>query len=261
MRPDVALAFDRMARAAAADGVHLVIASAFRSDGEQARLFAQHPDPRWVAPPGQSLHRLGTELDLGPSAAYGWLAAHAERFRFIRRYPHEPWHYGLAINAGSAAALEGVRGGGDRPAIPDFVPARFEVPIARAAQRWNVSATLLAAQLYQESRFNPFARSSVGAKGVAQFMPDTAARYGLTDPYDVDQAISAQAHLMRDLLRRFGAVDLALAAYNAGPGRVAACGCVPPIPETLAYVAAILGLARGAGDPDGLAGLAVRLVR
>ena len=120
---------------------------------------------------------------------------------------------------------------------------------------------MLAAQLYQESHFNPFARSSAGALGIAQFMPATAKTYGLADPFDADEAISAQAHLMRDLLRRFGATDLALAAYNAGPARVAACGCVPPIPETLAYVAAILGLLRGAGDPAGLGGLEVRLVR
>ena len=63
MRPDVAAAFDRMAAAAASDGVDLIISSAFRSDAEQARLWAANPDPRWVAPPGTSLHRLGTELD------------------------------------------------------------------------------------------------------------------------------------------------------------------------------------------------------
>jgi hypothetical protein len=261
MRPDVAVAFDRMAHAAAADGVHLVITSAFRSNADQARLFVVHPDPKWVAPAGQSLHRLATELDLGPPAAYAWLAANAERFHFVQRYAWEKWHYGFALNPGSAAALDGVRGGDDRPAIPDFVPERFAGPIAQAAQHWNVSATLLAAQLYEESHFNPFARSGAGAAGMAQFMPATAATYGLADPYDAEQAISAQAHMMRDLLRRFGAVDLALAAYNAGPARVAACGCVPPIPETLGYVAAILGLMRGAGDPGGLGGLAVRLVR
>jgi hypothetical protein len=92
MRPDVALAFDRMERAARADGVALIIASAFRSDAEQAALFRQHPDPRWVAPPGRSLHRLGTELDLGPPSAYGWLARNAGRFRFVQRYAWEPWH-------------------------------------------------------------------------------------------------------------------------------------------------------------------------
>ena len=85
MRPDVALAFDRMAAAARADGVALLIASAFRTDAEQAALFAAHPDPKWVAPPGRSLHRLGTELDLGPPAAYRWLAANAGRFHFLHR--------------------------------------------------------------------------------------------------------------------------------------------------------------------------------
>ena len=261
MRPDVAQAFDRLQRAAEADGLHLIIISAFRSNAEQARLFAQRPDPKWVARPRESLHRLATELDLGPPAAYRWLEANAERFHFIQRYAWERWHWGYALNAGSSAALEPVRGGDDRPAIPSFVPEQYAAAISRAAQRWNVSATLLAAQLYEESHFNPFARSPAGARGIAQFMPGTAASYGLADPYDAERAIDAQAHLMRDLLRRFGAVDLALAAYNAGPGRVAACGCVPPIPETLAYVAAILGLMRGAGDDAGLTGLAVRLIR
>jgi Transglycosylase SLT domain/D-alanyl-D-alanine carboxypeptidase/Putative Flp pilus-assembly TadE/G-like len=261
MRPDVAQAFDRLHRAARADGVDLIVTSAFRSNAEQARLFAARPDPRWVAPPGKSLHRLGTELDLGPPAAYGWLARNAKRFHFVQRYSWEPWHYGYTLNAGSAAAVAHRRDGDGHGALPSFVPERYAAPIARAAQRWNVSATLLAAQLYQESRFNPFARSPAGAQGIAQFMPGTAAAYGLRNPFDAGQAIDAQARMMRDLLRRFGAVDLALAAYNAGPGRVARCGCVPPIPETLGYVAAILGLMRGAGDPAAAGGLAVRLVR
>lgn len=72
-------------------GISLVITSAYRSDAQQARLFEQHPDPRWVAPPGQSLHRCATELDLGPSSAYGWLAANAPRFGFVKRYSWEPW--------------------------------------------------------------------------------------------------------------------------------------------------------------------------
>ena len=102
MRPDVAQAFDRMARAAAADGVALVIGSAFRSDAEQAVLFARHPDPKWVARPGTSLHRNGTELDLGPASVYPWLAANAPRFHFVQRYSWEPWHYGYVLNPRSA---------------------------------------------------------------------------------------------------------------------------------------------------------------
>jgi hypothetical protein len=264
MRPDVAQGFDRMAAAARRDGVSLVIGSAFRSDAEQAVLFARHPDPKWVAPPGESLHRNATELDLGPASAYPWLAANAGRFHFVMRYDWEPWHFGWMLGPRSTPrplAGDG-RGEESRSAIPDFVPARYAPALNRAAQRWSVSATLLAAQIYAESNFNPFVTSRAGAQGIAQFMPGTARAIGLADPFDPDQAIDAQAHLMRDLLRRFGAVPLALAAYNAGPAPVSACGCVPAIPETRGYVARILGLMNGAGEPavGAGSGLVVRLV-
>jgi hypothetical protein len=258
MRPDVAVAFDRMERAARADGVTLLITSAFRSDAEQAVLFARHPDPKWVAPPGTSLHRYATELDLGPSIAYDWLEANAPRFHFLQRYPWERWHFGYVLNPRSAPR-PGTGDGGHHSALPAFVPDRYAPVLARAAQRWNVSAALLAAQLYAESNFNPFAESPAGAQGIAQFMPGTARALGLDDPFDAARAIDAQAHLMRDLLRRFASVPLALAAYNAGPGAVAGCMCVPPYPETRGYVARILGLLGGAGEPAG--GLEVRLVR
>jgi hypothetical protein len=251
MRPDVALAFDRMAAAARDEaGLYLSVTSGFRSDDEQARLFAAHPDPKWVAPPGESLHRYATELDLGPESAYAWLAANATRFGFVQRYSWEAWHYGYTRSPGSSSVGFGARGGDGRAtrAVQAFVPARFAPLIIRAAQRWGVSAQLLAAQLYAESNFNPFARSPAGAEGIAQFMPGTAEAIGLLDPFDPDAAINAQAHLMRDLLGRFGSVPLALAAYNAGPGAVAACGCIPPYPETRAYVARILGLLSGAGE-------------
>lgn len=266
MRPDTAQAFDRLAAAARADGIALIITSAYRSDAEQAVLFARRPDPRWVAPPGTSLHRNGTELDLGPATAYGWLAANAPRHHFIRRYSWEPWHFGLDLNAASSSpSRKGADGAladhaNGHPSVPGFVPPQYADDIARAAQRWNVSANLLAAQLEVESGFDPSADSGAGAQGIAQFMPGTAAAYGLRDPYDAAAAIDAQGHLMRDLLRRFGTVPLALAGYNAGPARVAACACVPAIPETQAYVAKVLGLMGGAGDVSG-GGLAVRLVK
>jgi hypothetical protein len=254
MRPDVAAAFDRMAAAASQAGISLIVNSAFRSDAEQAALFAAHPDPQWVAPPGHSLHRCATEMDLGPDSAYGWLAANAGRFGFLQRYSWEPWHYGYtkgpppcsqAGNAVTGAGGEGAPPGG--ATLPSFVPARFRSPLIAAAARWNVSAALLAAQLMAESNFNPFASSPAGAQGIAQFMPGTAASYGLDDPFDPVAAIDAQAHLMSDLIRQLGSPQLALAAYNAGPAPVEACGCVPSIPETTAYVSRILALLGGAG--------------
>jgi len=261
MRPDVAAAFDRMAAAASQAGLALIVNSAFRSDAEQAALFAAHPDPTWVAPPGHSLHRCATELDLGPETAYGWLAANAGHFGFVQRYSWEAWHYGYdagpppcspagnAVSAGggsfSVSGGDGSFSGGE--GLPGFVPARFRMPLLRSATRWNVSAALLAAQLMAESNFNPYASSSAGAQGIAQFIPSTAAAYGLDDPFDPVAAIDAEAHLMSDLLHQFGSPQLALAAYNAGPAPVEACNCVPAIPETQAYVTRILALLGGVG--------------
>lgn len=162
------------------------------------------------------------------------------------------------MNAGSTSVGFGRQGAGEHSALPSFVPAAYHDAIARAAQRWNVGAALLAAQLYVESGFNPFARSPAGAQGIAQFMPGTAEALGLDNPFEPVAAIDAQAHLMRDLLRRLASVPLALAAYNAGEGAVTGCMCIPPYPETRAYVAKILGLLGGVGDMA--AGFEVRLV-
>jgi hypothetical protein len=263
MRPDVARAFDRMEAAARAEGVRLIVTSGYRSDAEQAELYKRHPDPKWVAPPGKSLHRWGTELDLGPPSAYDWLARNAGRFHFVQRYSWEKWHYGYTLNPRSTPPSYAGAGrpGDGRSAVPSFVPAAYVDPIARAASRWNVSASLLAAQLYAESGFNPLAVSPAGARGIAQFMPGTARSYGLRDPFDPAASIHAQGRLMRDLLRQFGTVPLALAAYNAGPAPVARCGCVPPYPETRAYVVRVLSLMGAAGEvPAGDAGVEVRLV-
>lgn len=272
MRPDVAAAFDAMAAAARSEaGLQLSITSAFRSDAEQARLFAANPNPKWVAPPGTSLHRYGTELDLGPPGAYGWLEANCGRFGFIHRYAWEPWHFGFGANPRDRAHPAHYDQGSWEPpggdharvvhGLPSFVPPRFHDPIAAAALRWNVPMALLAAQLYAESGFNPFAESPAGAQGIAQFMPGTAQSYGLSNPFDPEQAIDAQAHLMSDLLKQFdGKIALALAAYNAGAGAIAQYGGIPPFPETRAYVTHIVGLLGGAGELTLPIGTSVELI-
>jgi hypothetical protein len=254
MRPDVAAAFDQLVMAAGGAGVAITINSAFRSDAQQAALFAANPDPRWVAPPGTSLHRCGTELDLGPTSAYGWLAANAGRFGFVKRYSWEPWHFGYqggpepCSEAGNRLTSRADRSQSLPESVPSFVPARFRRPILAAAMKWGVSAALLAAQLMAESGFDPDAVSPAGAQGIAQFMPGTAASYGLRNPFDPAAAIDAQGHLMSDLLKQFGGRPaLALAAYNAGPGAVSPCNCIPDYPETQAYVARILAMLGGAG--------------
>lgn len=254
--PAVAAAFDLMDAAARSVGIDLVINSAFRSDAEQAILFARHPDPKWVAPPGRSRHRDATELDINMNAggsAHAWLRANAGRFGFIQRYSWEPWHYGYLPGCG-------VGGGSTAPAaaaglgLPAWVPDRYRATILSASLAHGVNPALLAALLRAESGFDPRAVSPVGAQGIAQFMPETARGMGLSDPFDPRQAIPAAARLLGGHQRRFGSVALALAAYNAGPGAVERYGGVPPYAETQAYVAKILALAGGAAALAGGAG-------
>jgi soluble lytic murein transglycosylase-like protein len=94
----------------------------------------------------------------------------------------------------------------------------------------------------QESKFSKIALSPKGAQGLMQLMPGTAARYGVTNPYDVAQNISGGTRYLKDLLKMFnGRVDLALAGYNAGEGAVIKYGyTVPPYDETRNYVKLIV---------------------
>jgi peptidoglycan DL-endopeptidase CwlO len=105
-----------------------------------------------------------------------------------------------------------------------------------AAAKHGVSAKLLAAVAKVESGYNPNAVSKVGARGLMQIMPTTAAGLGVTNAFDPAQAIDGAAKLLKRNLNEFGSVDLALAAYNAGGGAVKKYGGIPPFAETQAYV-------------------------
>ncbi|GGM61012.1 lytic transglycosylase domain-containing protein [Dactylosporangium sucinum] len=105
----------------------------------------------------------------------------------------------------------------------------------QAATRHGVSPTLLAAVAKVESGYNPAAVSRAGAQGLMQLMPGTARGLGV-DALDPAQAVDGAARLLSGHLRRFGSLDLALAAYNAGGGAVSRYGGIPPFEETQAYV-------------------------
>ncbi|RBY74345.1 lytic transglycosylase [Geodermatophilus sp. TF02-6] len=109
---------------------------------------------------------------------------------------------------------------------------------ARAGARHGVDPALLAAVAQQESGFDAQAVSPAGAQGLMQFVPATAASLGV-DPLDPASAVDGAARYLRQLTDRFGSTDLALAAYNAGPGTVRRSGGVPPYPETQDYVRAV----------------------
>jgi soluble lytic murein transglycosylase-like protein len=120
-------------------------------------------------------------------------------------------------------------------------PANYAVHVNAVAERNGLSPALLEAVVWQESRWRPTAVSPKGAQGLAQLMPGTARELGV-DPRDPVANLEGGARYLRQQLNRFGGdVERALAAYNAGPGRVTRAGGVPNIPETRAYVAAILG--------------------
>lgn len=113
--------------------------------------------------------------------------------------------------------------------------------IKMAAARYGVDSNLVDAVAWQESRYNPRARSSAGAIGVMQLMPGTARQLGVRNPHDVQQNVTGGTAYLREQLERFGNnVPLALAAYNAGPGAVLKYGGIPPYRETQNYVRQII---------------------
>jgi soluble lytic murein transglycosylase-like protein len=112
----------------------------------------------------------------------------------------------------------------------------------RIAAREGVPANLFLALIHAESSFNPNARSHVGAIGLTQLMPATARELGV-DPRDPIQNMIGGARYLKQQYRRFGSWQLALAAYNAGPTRVARLGRIPNITETKNYVTKIITMA------------------
>lgn len=121
------------------------------------------------------------------------------------------------------------------------VPARYSAKIAELSQRFDLSPSLLEALVWQESRWRENAVSHAGARGLAQLMPGTAKYLGV-DPDDPMQNLEGGARYLREQLDRFdGNLEKALAAYNAGPGRVIRADGIPNIRETRLYVAAIMG--------------------
>jgi len=111
-----------------------------------------------------------------------------------------------------------------------------------AARRARVDPALIEAVALIESGFNERARSPKGALGLMQLMPATATRFGVTDPFDPRQNLLGGARYLRELIDRFEALPLALAAYNAGEGAVGRYNnSIPPYAETVKYVPAVLG--------------------
>ncbi len=143
-----------------------------------------------------------------------------------------------------ADSIEPTRAAPERAAAPELSLEELCDALASSAKAHDLPLAFFANLIWQESRFNPRAVSSAGAEGIAQFMPGTAVKSGLENPFDPLQAIPASAQLLHQLHRQFGNLGLAAAAYNAGPGRIAHWlaqrGNLPR--ETRNYVLIITGL-------------------
>ena len=118
----------------------------------------------------------------------------------------------------------------------------YDELLLRAAERYDVPAELLKAVCLTESGMNPRAVSSAGAQGLMQLMPLTAQDMRVSDPFNPRQSIYGGARYLRIQIRDFGDYELALAAYNAGPGNVRRYGGIPPFEETQNYVRKVLAL-------------------
>ncbi|MEG0978449.1 MAG: lytic transglycosylase domain-containing protein [Oscillospiraceae bacterium] len=122
----------------------------------------------------------------------------------------------------------------------------FDSIFEKASNKYGVPVKLLKAVAKAESGFNANAQSKAGAQGVMQLMPATAKGLGVTDSFDAQQNIMGGAKLLSQLLNKYnGNTELALAAYNAGPGNVAKYGGIPPFKETQNYVKKVMGYCGG----------------
>ena len=127
---------------------------------------------------------------------------------------------------------------------------QFDELITPVAERYGLERELVAAVIWVESSGDPKAVSRKGAQGLMQLMPDTAKALGVRDVFDPAQNLEGGVRYFRDLLDQHDQnLELALAAYNAGPGAVARHGGIPPYPETEHYVKRVLELYRGEEVP------------
>ncbi|WP_406857181.1 lytic transglycosylase domain-containing protein [Alsobacter sp. KACC 23698] len=137
----------------------------------------------------------------------------------------------------------------------DDLTGKTRVPelIAASARATQLPGAFLGRLLRQESGLDPRAVSRVGAQGVAQFMPATAAQRGVANPFDPNEAIPKAAELLRELREEFGNLGLAAAAYNGGPARVRAwlSGKTALPLETERYVLAVTGQTASSWAPGG----------
>src|SRR5579872_2068191 len=133
--------------------------------------------------------------------------------------------------------------------LADLPDINLEAIIANHSVAQNLDPRLVRALIQAESGYNVKALSNKGAIGLMQLMPDTASELKISNPYDPSENVRGGTMYLRQMIDHFaGKVELAIAAYNAGPGAVEKHGGIPPFAETRDYVKRVLALWRGAAE-------------
>lgn len=117
---------------------------------------------------------------------------------------------------------------------------RINEAIANASKKYGIEENMIRAIIKQESSFQPYALSTSGAMGLMQLMPETAKWLSVTDPYNIEQNIMGGTLYFKEQLDVFDDIELALAAYNAGPNKVRRYNGIPPVLQTQNYVKNVL---------------------
>lgn len=208
-----------------------VLSQAFAWRPVRAAIPDVHWSPTADLPHVAGLHGIGF-----PSIVRGSTVIRSGRWQ-----PMIAWREAVAEDEpGTAQPIASVRCMGHSPR---FIAARadlYDPLILELALEHGLSASLVKAVVTEESCFDPAARSKVGAIGLMQLMPETAAWLRVADPTDPEQNLRAGVRYLATLVDEFGGLELPLAAYNAGPGTVRRLGRMPAFSETVAYVGRVL---------------------
>jgi soluble lytic murein transglycosylase-like protein len=202
-------------------------------------MNAQQKAPEQSVPAAQTNQEMESSIRLQKASVRRQVLgarADAESSWFTVPWPIEP------LGPAASPKLDAAASSPASAAACDSMPQdQLAGLVAEASRREGVDEKLLRAVIERESGFKPCAVSRKGAQGLMQLMPATALELGVRDPFDPKQNIDAGARYLKQLLDKYGNnVELALAAYNAGPARVDEAGKVPPISETRQYILNIL---------------------
>ncbi len=201
----------------------------------QRRVREPHVPPRW-----RRLLRAGSVFGLLGMLA--WLVAAAPATaasKTSQAAPRQATAQPAVASERTALLTKPAKPPGAKPRKPRGKTAWITVA-GQTARRYGVSGDLVHAVILAESAYDPKALSHKGAMGLMQLIPETATRYGVTDPWDPAQNLDGGVRYLRDLLGQFKDTGLAVAAYNAGETAVARYGNeIPPYDETQGYVAKV----------------------